>query len=129
MSYNVLTDIFDSVIRDLREHRIKTIEIRSAHNLFSLLNVNIGDKIFLTSTTHQDIICGTTGVIAKVSGLQTTMHRVYRGSEQYYEEREALVSKIQLQVQGLGRVKRVEEIGLGKPTIVEADEVRYYEAR
>ncbi|MDY6965552.1 MAG: DUF473 domain-containing protein [Halobacteriota archaeon] len=129
MSYTSLTDILDSVINDLRDQRIKTIEIRSAHNLFSVLNMNVGDKIFLTSATPQDITCGTKGLIAKVIGLHTMMHRVYHGTEQFYEEREALVARIQLQLHGFGRVKSVEEIKLGKPTIVEADDVLYYEAR
>jgi len=128
MSYTALTGILDSVLSDLKNHRLKTIELRSANNLISTLNIGVGDMIFLTKESSQDITCGTTGMIAKVSWLQTTMHRIYQGTEQFYEERETMVTRIQLQVHGFGRIRSIKEISVGKPTVVEAEELLYYEA-
>ena len=128
MSYTTLTGILDSVLSDLKNHRLKTIELRSANNLISTLNIGVGDMVFLTKESSQDITCGTTGMIAKVNGLQTTMHRIYQGTEQFYEERETMVSRIQLQVHGFGRIRSIKEISIGKPTLVEAEELPYYEA-
>ncbi|MDY6864460.1 MAG: DUF473 domain-containing protein [Halobacteriota archaeon] len=129
MSYTTLTGIMDSVLRDLKNQRLKTIELRSANNLISAMNIGVGDMVFLTKESSQDLTCGTTGMIAKVNGLQTTMHRVFQGNEYFYEERETMVTRIQLQAHGFGRIRSVKDISIGKPTVVEAEELRYYEAR
>ena len=129
MKYIALTGILNSVISDLNDRRIKTIEIRSAHNLFCVLDMNVGNKIFLTDESSQDVAPGTIGLIAKVCELGTTMHRIYQGNDQFYEERETLVSRIQLQVCGSSRVRKVEKVGLGISMVVEADEILCYDAR
>jgi hypothetical protein len=50
-------------------------------------------------------------------------------TEDVFEECETFSTRLQLELKGIARVRKVEENDLGKPFIVEADEVTYLEAR
>jgi hypothetical protein len=93
-----------------------------------LLNAKPGDKIFLTEASAPDILLGTNGLIANVNEIQLITHRVIQSSEDYYEEREAQAARVQLQLSGMGRVRRVTSSEVGEPLELEVDQVKYCDA-
>lgn len=129
MIYVALTGIARHVMKELLAARVRTLEIRSPNNFFALLNVAPGDRIFLTESSAPDIILGTNGLIASVRAIQTITHRIVQSSEDYYEEREAQAARAQLQLEGVGRVRKVASHERGEPLMLEVDEVRYCDAR
>jgi hypothetical protein len=129
MIYVALTSIARHVMKELLAARVRTVEIRSPNNFFALQDVTPGDRIFLTESSALDITLGTNGLIASVRALQTITHRVIQSSEEYYEEREAQAARVQLQLVGVGRVRKVATDERGIPLTLEVDEVRYCDAR
>ena len=129
MRHIMLSGISHQVLKELEHDKIKTIEIRSPHNFLSALETDVGDVIFLTSTSQGDVRPGTTGVIAKISEKQISMHRVIQRTEAFYEEAEFQIARLQLELKGHSRVRRAECFALGEATVVEADEVLFFEGR
>ncbi len=129
MRHVVLSGISPEVLKDLEHEKIKTIEIRSPHNFLSVLETDVGDVIFLTPTSLGDVRAGTTGVIAKIREKQISMHRVIQRTEMFYEEAEVQMARLQLEMKGRARVRRAECCALGEATVVEADEVQFFEGR
>ena len=117
------------MMRELLAARVRTVEIRSPNNFFTLLNVQPGERIFLTEASAPDIVSGTNGLIASVMGIQVVTHRVIQSSEDYYEEHEAQAARAQLQLMGVGRVRRITNFEPGTPLMLEVDDVRYCDAR
>lgn len=128
MIYVALTGIARHVIKELLAARVRTVEIRSPNNFVALLNAKPGDKIFLTESSAPDILLGTNGLIASVLGIQMITHRVIQSSEDYYEEREAQAARVQLQLAGVGRVRKVTSFEVGEPLMLEVDQVKYCDA-
>ncbi len=129
MQYVVLSGISPEVLKDIEHSRIKTIEIRSPHNFLSALEINVGDVIFLTSTSLGDVRLGTTGILTKILEKQISMHRVVQRTEEFYEEREVQLARLQLQMKGHARVRRAVCCTLGEAAVVDADEVLFFEGR
>jgi uncharacterized protein len=129
MRYVVLSGISQQVLRSLETNKVKTIEIRSPHNFLSTLETNVGDVIFLTSTSLQDVRPGTTGIIAKINEKQISMHRMVQRTEDFYEEAEVQMARLQLQMKGHARVRRAECCAIGEATVVDADEMKFFEGR
>lgn len=129
MRYVVLSGISQQVLRSLESNKVKTIEIRSPHNFLSALETNVGDMIFLTSTSLEDVRPGTTGIIAKINEKQIAMHRMVQRTEDFYEEAEVQIARLQLQMKGHARVRRAECCALGEATVVDADEMKFFEGR
>lgn len=129
MRHIVLSGISHQVLKELEHDKIKTIEIRSPHNFLSVLETDAGDVIFLTSTSQGDVRPGTTGIIAKILEKQIAMHRVIQRTEMFYEEAEVQMARLQLELKGHARVRRAECCALGEATVVEADEVLFFEGR
>jgi hypothetical protein len=129
MIYVALTGIARHVLKELLAARVRTIEIRSPNNFFALLNVQPGERIFLTESSAPDIVPGTSGIIASVRGIQIITHRVIQSSEDYYEESEAQASRAQLQLVAIGRVRKVAAFEKGIPMMLDVDEVKYCDAR
>lgn len=129
MEYIALTGLSNHVIHDLRNRVLRTIEIRSPHNFFSILHVNVGDPVFLSSTSSNDITIGTTGIVAKVQRRDVSMHRVIQSSDLFYEEREVLMARVQLITEGVGRVRRIIRSELGGEMVVDVEERPVYAAR
>lgn len=128
MIYVALTGIARHVMKELLAARVRTVEIRSPNNFVALLNAKPRDKIFLTESSAPDILLGTNGLIANVLGIQMITHRVIQSSEDYYEEREAQAARVQLQLAGVGRVRRVASFEMGEPLELEVDRVKYCDA-
>jgi len=124
-----LSGISPHKLKELEHETIKTIEVRSTHNFLSALETDVGDVIFLTSTSLGDVRPGTTGVIAKILEKQIAMHRVILRKEMFYEEAEVQMARLQLELKGHARVRRVECCALGEATLVEADELLFFEGR
>ncbi len=129
MQYIVLSGISSQVLRSLEYDKIKTIEIRSPHNFLSVIETNLGDVIFLTSSSLEDVRPGTVGVIAKILGKQIAMHRMIQRTEEIYEEAEAQMARLQLEMKGHARVRRAIGCAIGEATVVDADEILYFEGR
>ncbi len=128
MIYIALTGIARHVIKELLAARVRTVEIRSPNNFVALLNSKPGDKIFLTEASAPDILLGTNGLIAGIMGIQTIPHRVIQSSEDFYEEREAQAARVQLQLSGIGRVRKVTSFEVGEPLMLDVDQVKYCDA-
>lgn len=124
-----LTGISDSVMKEFKNHVLRTIEIRSPHNFFAVLKVNAGDYVFLTHTSAQDVTGGTVGVIARVLKHQVSTHRMLQSNEMFYEEREMTMARIQLEPMHVTRIRKVLCNEIGEAARVIVDETSQYEAR
>lgn len=124
-----LTGISDSVMKEFKNHVLRTIEIRSPHNFFAVLKVNAGDYVFLTQTSAQDVTGGTVGVIARVLKHQVSTHRMLQSNEMFYEEREMTMARIQLEPIHVTRIRKVLCSEIGEVARVIVDETSQYEAR
>lgn len=129
MEYVALTGISDIVISDLKANLLRTIEIRSPQNFFTSLGINVGDHIFVTHTSVQDMMRGTPGVVAQVVKHQVSTHRTVTGNDTFYEEHESMMIRLQLKSIGLARINNILSNALGKVTLVDAEQACFYEAR
>jgi uncharacterized protein len=129
MEYIALTGIADSLIEVLKKHHLRTLEIRSPQNFVGVLGLNVGDNVLLTSTSLQDLMDGTQGLIAKIVQKQISVHSIVSSNDFYVEERESVSARIQLQCRCMTRVRNVISSELGKPIRVDAREISCYEAR
>jgi len=129
MIYIALTGLSRHVMNELTVARVRTVEIRSPNNFFALLSAQPGEKIFLTQSSAPDIVPGTGGLIAGIRSLQIITHRTVQSNEDYYEECESQAARIQLQLVGVGRVRKITNFEPGTPLMLDVDEVRYCDAR
>ena len=124
-----LTGISNYVMRDLENRVLLTIEIRSPQNFFAILNVDVGDPIFLSQTSRNDVSVGTTGIISRVQRRDISMHKIVQSNDLFYEERETMLARIQLVAEGIGRVQRIVRSELGGAMVVAVDKETVYAAR
>ena len=124
-----LTGISNYVMRDLENRVLLTIEIRSPQNFFAILNVDVGDPIFLSQTSRNDVSAGTTGIISRVQRRDISMHKIVQSNDLFYEERETMLARIQLVAEGIGRVQRIVRSELGGAMVVAVDKETVYAAR
>lgn len=125
----VLTGISKRIIDDLIKRFIKTVELRSAHNVATALKAEQGDSIFLTSAKTFDIDRGTSGVIARVVGKEVISHSIVFATESMIQESEMTVVRLKLDVRGVGRIIRVYNAGILDMTEADIIEVSYFDAR
>jgi len=126
MEYIALTSISPSIMRDLINHRLRSMEIRSAHNIFSLMAIDVGDCIFITDRSIHDLVPGTRGIIARVRSKETVFHHSLHYVDGVTEERETLGIRAQFEMVSLARVRRIVKNEFGSPVIVEAEPIPYY---
>lgn len=124
-----ITGISRRVCEDIIENQVKTIEIRSAHNIASVLSAEIGSCIFITHVRHADLDRGVLGIISVLRGKEIISHTMVFGRDHIFEEQEMTVARIQISSVGLGRVRNVVSEGIAEPTVVDVDEVAHYPAR
>ncbi|SFM76620.1 hypothetical protein SAMN04488696_2288 [Methanolobus profundi] len=129
VEYVALTGISERVVSELRQSKLLTIEIRSPHNFFAALRLNVGDMLFLTHTSPEDVTGGSMGIITKVLRHQVSTHRMMQSNELYYEERETTTLRLQLDPKCVARVRKVLNNTIGEVTTVEAEEIPLYHAR
>lgn len=116
------------MIKELLDNGIRTLEIRSPHNFLALLHSSPGDVIFLTEASGPDIVNGTGGMLTRIREVQVVTHKMVQAGADFYEEREAQAARVQLAVVGHGRVRSVKSLRLGSPTVLDVNEVCYYDA-
>ena len=129
MKYIVLSGISQMALRNLEQNKIKTIEIRSPHNFLSAIETNVGDVIFLTTISMEDVGVGTKGYIAKILEKQISMHRIIHQTDELFEEAEVQMARLKLEMKGHARVRRSICCAMGEPILVDADEVQFFEGR
>ncbi len=125
----VLTGISKDVLEDLVRRHIKTIELRSAHNIATAMKAEVGDCVFLTSAKTFDVDRGTLGIIAHVTGKEIYSHSLMFSTPTLIQESEMTVVRLKLEVRGVGRVVRVYNTGILDTTEAEVVEVSYFDAR
>ncbi|MCL7411141.1 MAG: DUF473 domain-containing protein [Methanosarcinaceae archaeon] len=124
-----LTGISDNVMKELKNHVLRTIEIRSPQNFFAVLKVNAGDYVFITHASAQDVTGGTVGVLARVLKHQISTHSILQSNEVFYEEREMTMARIQLEPRHITRITKVLCNEVGEVMRVIVDKTSQYEAR
>jgi hypothetical protein len=129
MRHIVLSGISHHVIKEIEHEKIMTIEIRSPHNFRSVLETVVGDVIFITSKSQEDIRAGTLGLIVRIREKLVSMHRVIQKTPDSHEESEFQLARLQLELKGHARVRRTEVYKLGDAMVVDADEVLNFEGR
>ncbi|WP_321430137.1 DUF473 domain-containing protein [uncultured Methanolobus sp.] len=129
MEYIALTGISERVISELRQNRLLSIEIRSPNNFLAALRMNVGEMLFLTHTSAEDLTGGSMGIIAKLVRHQVSTHRVMQSNEAFYEERETTSLRLQLDPKCTARVRKVLNNTIGEVTKVDAEEIPLYNAR
>ncbi len=125
----VITGVSRRTIDELMRRIVRTIELRSAHNVNTALKVNVGDLVFLTSTRLHDIDRGTTGIIAEVVGKEVHTHTLIFTSESVIQESEMTVVRLKLNIRGVGRIVKVHNAGILDTTEADVMEVSYFDAR
>lgn len=129
MKIAAITGMTQDSLNDLVRRRLRTFEIRSAHNLQAFSEIGPGDKVFITDVVLPDLVPGLCGYIAIVRGVDIRMHRMTYTTQANIEERETLSGRIQLILHSTGKVRDVYPIEVYKPVYVDAIEVAMCEAR
>ncbi|OKY77624.1 MAG: DUF473 family protein [Candidatus Methanohalarchaeum thermophilum] len=130
MEMKVLTGIAKPVLDELMESGTRTIEFRSAHNINSIIDISIEEKVFLTNKKKDDICKGTNGIIIDVQKKNISMHHVSYSSNSIYEEHETTIARLKTKLKGLGTVKNVKKSERKEGIIAEIEErVESYSAR
>jgi len=119
----------ERVITELRNNHPLTIEVRSPHNFFAAYNANVGDFIFITHVSPEDLRGGSMGIVAKVLKHQVVTHRIVQSNDSFYEERETTMLRIQLEPRFVARVRRVTSNQICTATKVDVEEIPFFNAR
>ena len=125
----VITGVARRTIEELMKRVVRTLELRSAHNVATALKANVGDLIFLTSSRLDDVDRGTIGLIAEVVGKEVVSHSLVFVSDTMLQEREMTVVRLKLNVRGMGRITRLHSTGILDKTEADVVEVSYFDAR
>lgn len=124
----VLSGMAKGVIEDILSGNLKTIELRSAHNVATALRVNLGDCVFLTYSKTSDLARGVSGIIAEVSGKEVIRQSLFYSSPHYIEESEMAVVRLRLNPKGIGRIIQIKRGDLLEAIEAEVVEVTYFTA-
>jgi hypothetical protein len=126
----VLCGISRPVLDEIVRRNIRTIELRSAHNIATAMKVELGDCIFLTPSKTHDLGRGVGGVIAEVSGKEVLHQSIFYSSPQYIEESEMAVVRLRVTPRGVGRIVNLRYSGSLLDAIeAEIVEISYFDAR
>ncbi len=125
----VLTGISRAVIEEIMRGNVRTIELRSAHNVATALRVNIGDYVFLTPAKSHDIARGVSGLIAEVTGKEVMSQSIFYSSPHYVEESEMTVVRLRISPKALGRIIRIKPFELLESCEAEIVEMTIFDAK
>ena len=129
MKCYVLTGISRRAIDEIAKRYIRTIELRSAHNVSTALKVELGSCVFLTPAKLSDLEKGCIGMISEVKGKEVQSHSVFFATTRYFEENEMTVVRLKVEPKGIGRIVKVYNAGILDTTEAEVVEVSYFNAR
>jgi uncharacterized protein len=122
MKCPALTGISPEVIKELKAGRPRTIELQSTHNIVTIAGIDPTPRthIFLTSVGLADLSPGDKGICAEVISTSISMKRTVEFAQgAYFEERERMSARLQIQYCGLSVVKEVFNEGMTLPTEVD----------
>ena len=122
MRCSALTGISPEVIKEIKSGRPRTIELQSAHNIVTIVEVEPGPEshIFLTSIDLADLSSGDTGICANILSTTISMKRIVEFTHgSYYEERERMSARVQVKYCASSVIKEVFNDGPTHPTYVE----------
>ncbi|MHC1598014.1 MAG: DUF473 family protein [Candidatus Methanofastidiosia archaeon] len=117
-----LTCITPYAYKELLTDGIKTMELRSSHNINSLVNVKEGDYIFVTYKTTEDLNKKTEGIIARVKYISLQKKR----QSFEYDEFEVTTARVQLMLIRTAKLMDVIKQEIGKEVSVEIEKIMYY---
>ena len=117
-----LTCISQRVFKELLLEGIKTVELRSAHNINSIAHVTVGEPVFITCKAEEDITRETEGIIAVVRTLSVGNKR----DDGNHGEYEITTARVQLERLNVAKVKDAAKPGFGKEVTVDIEQRRYY---
>ncbi len=117
-----LTCITPYAYKELLTDGIKTMELRSSHNINSLVNVKEGDYIFVTYKTTEDLNKKTEGIIARVKYISLQKKR----QSLEYDEFEVTTARVQLMLIRTAKLMDVIKQEVGKEVSVEIEKIMYY---
>jgi len=124
----VLSGMARGIIEDIMRGNVRTIELRSAHNIATALRVNLGDCVFLTYSKTSDLTRGVSGIIAEVAGKEVVRQSLFYSSPHYIEESEMAVVRLRLNPRGVGRIIQIKSGELLEPIEAEVVEVTHFTA-
>jgi len=125
----VITGVARRTLDELLRRVVRTLELRSAHNVATALKANVGDLVFLTSSRLDDLGRGTTGLIAEVVGKEVISHSLVFASDTMLQECEMTVVRLKLNVRGMGRIAKLHSTGILDKTEADVVEMSYFDAR
>ena len=129
MSHAALTGIASAVITELKRGRPRTLELSSAQNVVTLAGVEPGQHIFMTSVDLEDLSPGDAGILVNVTAISISMKRqVEFTNAMFFEERERMSARVQVRYCGTSMVKKVQERGMGRATLVDLAKTGCYHA-
>jgi hypothetical protein len=103
----VLAGIARRVLDDLLKSPYRTVELRSARNIYATERAEKENKwVFLAYEPFSDVRSGTEGLIAELLKREVMETRV---PWEESDEREVTVCRIQIHLLGLGRIVEVTE--------------------
>lgn len=117
-----ITCISQRVFKELLLEGVKTVELRSAHNINSIAHVSVGEPVFVTCKAEEDITKETEGIISVVRNLSVGNKR----DEGTHDEYEITVARVQLERLNVAKVKDAAKPGFGKEVTVDLEQRRYY---
>jgi hypothetical protein len=124
----VLSGMARGIIEDIMRGNVRTIELRSAHNIATALRVNLGECVFLTYSKTSDLTRGVSGIIAEVTGKEVVRQSLFYSSPHYIEESEMAVVRLRLNPKGVGRIIQIKSGELLEPIEAEVVEVTHFTA-
>jgi len=124
----VLTGISRDVIDALLRREIRSIELRSAHNVATALKAEIGSCVLLTPAKLSDLGKGVTGIVAEITGKEVMSHSLFFASGGHFEESEITTVRLILRPKGFGRVVSVVSAGILDTTVAEVVSISHFDA-
>jgi len=118
----VLTGISRDVIDALLRREIRSIELRSAHNVATALKAEIGSCVLLTPAKLSDLGKGVTGIVAEITDS------LFFASGGHFEESEITTVRLILRPKGFGRVVSVVSAGILDTTVAEVVSISHFDA-
>ncbi len=128
MKCYVFSGIAKLIIEDIIRRNIRTIELRSAHNVATALKVALGDCVFLTHSKIRDLERGVIGLIAEVRGKEVVHQSIFYSSPHYVEESEFAVVRLKLNPKGVGRIIQLKTGDILDAIEAEVVEVTHFSA-
>jgi len=117
-----LTCITPYAYKELAAGGIKTLELRSAHNINAIARAKVDDHVFITCKTDEDVTKETKGIIARIRSI--SMQKSRQSME--YDEYEVITSRIQLEYLDSAKIKDIAASRLGSEVSVDIEKVTYY---